>query len=131
MTLSAEAFLTFARFATAGVIGTLAHYGLLVALVSGFGVSPGAGAASGAACGALVNYALAHRYVFESKQRHVTAFPRFALMAGFGIGLNGIIVGLLAHAGWHYLLAQVVATGLVLCFNFGVSSLWIFRPLDR
>jgi putative flippase GtrA len=121
----------FARFASAGAVGTLAHYVALVVLVSGFSVHPGVGAASGAAVGACINYALAHRYVFQSDQRHVVAFPRFALMSAAGVGLNGAIVGFLADAGWHYLVAQVVATGLVLGFNFAVSSLWIFRSTSR
>ncbi|NWG73954.1 MAG: GtrA family protein [Rubrivivax sp.] len=121
----------FARFAGAGAVGTLAQYVVLVFLVGGLGVHPGVGAATGATLGACINYALAHGYVFHSDQRHVVAFPRFALMAATGVGLNGAIVGWLAGVGWRYLLAQVAATAVVLVFNFAVSSLWIFRPSSR
>jgi putative flippase GtrA len=37
------------------------------------------------------------------------------------------VVGLLSAAGVYFLLAQVVATGVILVINFIVSKLWIFR----
>jgi putative flippase GtrA len=53
--------------------------------------------------------------------------PRFAVMATVGAILNGMLVGLLSGAGMYFLLAQVMATGVILVINFIVSKLWIFR----
>lgn len=117
----------FVRFAGAGAVGTLVHYAILLTAAGGFGVAVGWAAAAGAAAGACVNYALAHAYVFTSTQPHVVAMPRFLLIAGVGAVLNGLLVGWLAGFGWHYLLAQVVTTGVLLCMNFAVSRAWIFR----
>jgi putative flippase GtrA len=48
-------------------------------------------------------------------------------VAAAGAVLNGVLVGLLSSAGLYFLLAQVLATGLILVINFIVSKLWIFR----
>ena len=117
----------FTRFAMAGGAGTACHYLVLVALVSLAGMAPGRAAFAGAIAGACVVYLLNRRYTFASSRSHVQALPRFALMAALGAVLNGVLVGLLSAAGLYFLLAQVLATGLILVINFVVSKLWIFR----
>jgi putative flippase GtrA len=117
----------FTRFALAGGAGTACHYLVLVALVSLAGMAPGRAAFAGAVLGACVVYLLNRRYTFATSRGHAQALPRFALMAGAGAVLNGVLVGLLSDAGMYFLLAQVLATGLILVINFIVSKLWIFR----
>jgi putative flippase GtrA len=118
----------FTRFAMAGGAGTACHYLVLVALVSLAGMAPGRAAFAGAIAGACVVYLLNRRYTFAATSRsHAQALPRFALMAGAGAVLNGVLVGLLSGAGMYFLLAQVLATGVILVINFIVSKLWIFR----
>lgn len=117
----------FSRFAVVGVVGTIGHYVLLILSVSGLGLSPVVGATMGAALGALINYGLNYRYTFASSSRHAKALPRFLLMAGLGLMANALIVGFLVDVGFHYLAAQVLATGTVLVINFLVSKTWIFR----
>jgi putative flippase GtrA len=117
----------FTRFAMAGGAGTAVHYVVLVTLVSLAGSAPGRAAFAGAAIGACVVYLLNRRYTFATSRSHAQALPRFALMAASGAVLNGVLVGLLASAGVYFLLAQVLATGLILVINFIVSKLWIFR----
>lgn len=117
----------FLRFASAGAIGTLGHYSLLIVLVSILGVAPSTSAACGATVGALINYWLTRTYVFYSTKNHRKTLPRFFAMAFFGILFNGFLVGSLTSAGMHYLAAQIIATIIVLFINFGVSKIWIFH----
>ena len=117
----------FTRFAMAGGAGTGVHYLVLIALVSLAGIAPGRAAFMGAAVGAGVIYLLNRRYTFASSCSHAQALPRFVLMAAVGAALNGMLVGLLSGAGVYFLLAQMMATGLILVINFIVSKLWIFR----
>ena len=119
----------FTRFAMAGGAGTCVHYLVLLALVSLAGIAPGRAAFAGAAVGACVIYLLNRRYTFASSRSrgHAQALPRFALLAAAGAVLNGALVGLLSGAGMYFLLAQVIATGVILVINFVVSKLWIFR----
>ena len=64
------------------------HYAVLIALVQLARADPVAASTAGAVCGALVNYALNHRFTFASGKSHATALPRFALVAVAGIALN-------------------------------------------
>lgn len=116
----------FLRFTSAGAVGTLAHYATLVALASGLGVAAAWAAMAGASVGAGVNYVLNRSFTFRSTRRHGEALPRFLGLAALGIALNGAIVGGLVRLGSAYLIAQVVATLLILGINFAVSRKWIF-----
>ena len=96
------------------------HYLTLIALVQtrrrGAGRRVDAGRRSR---GALVNYALNHRFTFASRRAHAQALPRFAAVAAAGIVLNALVLAaLLAVLAAHYLVAQVVATLAVLVFGF-------------
>lgn len=117
----------FVSFAVVGAAGTGVHYAILLALVTLFGVGPGVAAFAGAAVGACVVYLLNRRFTFNSTRQHRETFPRFAALAIFGALLNGGIVAVLSRIGLHFLLAQVVATIIVLFINFVVSKKWIYR----
>src|SRR5690242_10553311 len=101
----------FVRYAGAGAIGTAVQYLALVALVHAQWTGAVAASTAGAVLGALVNYVLNYRFTFASGRTHAHALPRFAAVAALGIGINALVVALLIHAGAHYLVAQVVATG--------------------
>ncbi|WP_332670090.1 GtrA family protein [Aromatoleum sp.] len=117
-----------ARFAAAGAVGTLAHYTLLLGLVEGGGVRPVVGSVAGFVLGALVNYALNRRLVFRSDRAHVEALPRFFAVAGVGLLWNALLMyGFTALLGLHYLLAQVVTTGLLLIWHYVGNARWTFR----
>lgn len=117
----------FLTFAAVGVMGFIAHYGTLVALVEGFGVHPVLGSALGFTAGGLVNYAMNYRFTFRSQRRHVEAMPRFFTIAGLGLVLNTALMALLVeHLAVPYLPAQVLVTGLLLLWHFGANRLWTF-----
>ena len=114
------------RFVGAGAVGTALHYLTLVGLVSLLHWTPVLATVCGATLGALCNYYLNRRFSFESSRSHWEALPRFLLMASAGIIINGLIVKAVTFVGFHYLVAQVVATTIVLVFNFSISRRWIF-----
>jgi len=116
----------FLKFAAGGAVGTACHYATLVLWVEVFGGAVVPGAFAGFCIGALVNYLIARRFVFRSERPHAAALPRFALVAASGAAINTGIVALLNGAGVHYLAAQVVATVVVLGWNFVVNRNWTF-----
>lgn len=120
--------LQFMQFAGVGVIGTLAHYVLLVMLVEVLGTNVVAASTTGATLGALVNYLFNRRYTFRSKKRHREALTKFLIIAASGLVLNAsfmlIFVDILSL---YYLLAQVLSTGLVLVWNFVGNRFWTFN----
>lgn len=127
MTL-AEQCRRFLHFAAVGLLGTGAHYLLLVILVEGFRADPVVGSVAGFCLGALVNYAMSHRFVFRSDRAHREALPRFFAVAGSGLLWNTALMSLFTHRlGWPYLLAQILTTGLLVVWHYGVNALWTFR----
>jgi putative flippase GtrA len=119
----------FLRFAAMGALGTGVHYAILIVLVSFFNQSASLSAMIGATAGALTNYFLNYHFTFASDRRHSEALPRFLTMAALGVVMNGLIVAALTSYTVNYLVAQVVATLVILGINFMVSRLWIFRKL--
>lgn len=118
----------FVAFAGMGVVGTLAHYATLLALVEWGGLGSVAGSAIGFVAGALVNYTLNYTFTFRSSAPHRVALPRFMTVAAVGFCLNALVM--LAGTRWlslHYLVVQVLATGMVLIWGFAAHSLWTFR----
>ena len=117
----------FIRYAGVGALGTAAHYAILIALVQALGTNVVAASTTGFVVGAFVNYALNHHFTFESDRAHRVALPRFLIVAGAGMLLNALLMAaLLAILPLHYLVAQVVATAVVLVTGFLANRRWTF-----
>lgn len=121
----------FVVFALVGAVGTAGHYAVLIALVQGEIASVPVATTCGFAVGAFINYGLNYRFTFNSGKRHAEALPKFLLVASSGALLNYAIMWWLTHqTSWHYLLAQLGTTALVLVWNFLLNRAWTFahRP---
>lgn len=117
----------FLRYAGTGAVGTAAHYAALFTLVQARWAEPVAASTAGAVAGVLVNYGLNYRYTFASKRGHRHALPRFAAVALLGVVINAaVLAAVLAIAGTHYMVAQLVATGVVLVVGYQANRLWTF-----
>ena len=118
----------FFWFVVAGGVATAVHYAVLVGLVELQGFSAAPSAAFGTLCGAAVSYLLNRRMAFaESGAGHTQALPRFVAIAVLGAFLNGALVWLGVNMlGWHYLLAQLLATLLVMGLTFQLHRVWTF-----
>lgn len=120
-------FAQIARFAAVGIAATATHYAILIALVEGAGARPVLATTIGYAFGIVVSYALNRRFTFKSDAPIAASFAKFALLYGIGALLNGAIMAALIGQGAWYLLAQIVATGLVLIWNFLGARFVAFR----
>ena len=117
----------FVRFASVGCVSAIGHYGLLILLVQGFSTDAVLASSAGATLGAVINYLLNYHYTFQSRQAHASSFTKFALVAIVGLGLNTLLMwGGVDLLHLHYLLAQVVTTGLVLIWSFLGNRYWTF-----
>lgn len=117
----------FLRYSLVGAVGTATQYVLLVVLVQASAVNPVLASTVGAVAGAIVNYALNHRYTFESRRRHRESLPRFMAIAAAGVAINAALLAALVNGlGIHYLVAQVVATLAVLGVTFLANRAWTF-----
>lgn len=121
--------LQFLRFATVGGIATGIHYFILVVLVHSANMNAVWASTIGFAISALFNYLLNYRYTFQSNVEHKRAIIKFFLVASVGLIVNSLTMHMLIElVGAHYLLAQLMATALVLLWNFTGNRLWTFKP---
>jgi len=128
--LTDHPFSKFVRFLGVGVFCTAAHYAVLVLLVQWATLAAVQASAIGFAVGALVNYVLNYRFTFRSTKRHREAMLKFFIVAIIGLGLNTACMAVgVGPLRLHYLLSQILATGLVLIWNFTGNHLWTFRQM--
>ena len=120
--------MVFLRYFLAGGLATAVHYTVLLALVELAGAPPAPSAVMGALSGAFAAYGLNRTITFTSSTAsHQQALPRFMLIAGIGAALNGAMVWVGVHwLGWHYLVAQGLATVLVLGLTYRLNRSWTF-----
>jgi putative flippase GtrA len=125
-------FRTFRAFLLVGGASTLLHYAILFVLVEAMHADPVVASTVGFALSGLVNYRLNHRLSFRSQRSHASALPRFATVALIGLQLNwGLVYVGVYWIGLHYVVAQIVATTLVLVWNFAANGLWSFATPSR
>lgn len=118
----------FVTYTGMGAIGTACQYTILVLLVQTIRVSPVTASTCGFVAGALINYILNYHITFRSAKRHAEALLKFYSVAIFGVTLNGLLMYIETKAyAMHYLLAQVIATALVLISNFLGNRFWTFK----
>jgi putative flippase GtrA len=119
----------FIKFFGVGAVATALQYLTLVVLVNFGGTRPVAASAVGYGLGACVGYLLNYHFTFASRRTHSTTLARFATVAAIGLMLNSAILAFSNEVlEFHYLVAQVIATTMVLGWNFITNRLWTFGP---
>ncbi|MFA6313735.1 MAG: GtrA family protein [Sterolibacterium sp.] len=118
------------RFAGAGSVSALGHFGTLILLVQAFGIAAVPASAAGALVGAWINYILNYRYTFHSSKQHREALLKFAVVAVIGLLLNTLLMWLGVEIfEQHYLLSQLLTTGLVFIWSFLANRWWTFHVI--
>ncbi|HEX4944091.1 MAG TPA: GtrA family protein [Usitatibacteraceae bacterium] len=118
----------FLRYGIAGLVATATHYAVMVALVWTFAGHEVLASSMGFIAGAFVKYPLNYWLVFASRQRHRVAVPRFVIGLALAFALNAVLLALLLRSlDAHYMVSQVLTTGVVIFANYVVARLWIFR----
>jgi putative flippase GtrA len=117
----------FFSFTLIGAITTATHYVILVSLVNVARVSPVAASAFAFGLSALLNYALNYRITFSSNKPYLATFAKFGTIAATGLALNTTVMALaIGVFRAHYFKAQLIATALVLVWNFIGHRVWTF-----
>lgn len=116
------------RFFGVGIIAAIIQYSILIILVH-FGMASSPTASSiGYAVSAVFNYYLNYTYTFRSSQNHLIAIIRFCVVAGLGFILNYAAMVVAVEAlSIHYLISQIMATGLVIVWSFSANRLWTYK----
>ena len=108
--------------------GTAVHYLLLWGWVEGLERGAWMGSVLGATAGMVVNFLLHARWTFAGSRSDWPAFVRFAASAGLGFVVNALLMAAGLALGWHWLAAQLLATGGAFASNYLLAKFWVFRP---
>lgn len=128
------------RFAAVGISGTVVDLVLLTVFKGVFGLPTILANTLSYGAGIFNNYALNRAWTFrESRSKRVVAqFAQFALISLIGLLLNNLLVSsletpfgqLIGNSQAGYLPAKIVATALVMVWNFLANRLWTFNDLS-
>lgn len=120
-------FRQIGSFVMVGLAAAVAHYGVLIGLVERALWTPVVATLCGYVAGGIVSYVLNRRLTFASRRDHRDAIWRFAVVAGVGFLLTGLLMALFVNRwGAPYLPAQVLTTGCVLVWSFLAHKIWTF-----
>lgn len=117
----------FLIFAIVGACATAVQYSVLTALVELAHVAKVPASVFAYLCGAVTSYLLNRRFTFKSTADAKKTFPKFMAVNLIGLLLNTAIFFTLVQMGVHYLLAQCVATALVLIWNYAGARFFAFK----
>lgn len=117
----------FMRFVLVGALCTGIQYLLLVVGVEWLGLDAVLASTLGYLASAAANYHLNRRYTYTSDAPHAVLVWRFVTVLAIGSVLNALFMQLL-HGYLHlqYVLAQLLATGGTLIWNFCAHRYWTF-----
>lgn len=116
-------------YGTLGLAGTAMHYTVLLVFVEVLMFTAVVGSSVGFVVGAVVNHSLNRRFLFNKTRRSYGASAlMFFLIAIVGFFLNlGIMTASTSFLSWHYLVAQLIATGTVFVVTFVLNKVWTFQ----
>ncbi|KAA9300544.1 MULTISPECIES: GtrA family protein [Aerococcus] len=117
------------RFGLIGVIATMIDFALLTALTEWGHVHYLLSAGIAFVVATIFNYLASMRYVFVSrfsKEERIQELVLFVTLSVVGLILNQVFMwAFVEKLGLFYLLAKVLATVLVMAWNFISRKLWI------
>ncbi|MBS1169654.1 MAG: polysaccharide synthesis protein GtrA [Burkholderiaceae bacterium] len=124
-------FSEFLRYLIVGGLAFIADFSTLVFLTEKAGLHYLLSATIGFFIGTTLNYLLSTHWVFSvrSVSNRRKEFTLFAAIGVAGVALNaGIIAFQVELIGIPYSLAKLVATSMILFFNFGARKWLLFSP---
>jgi len=121
----------FLKFCVVGTVGTAIDFSLLYLLVEFAHVWYLLAATISFIVAVINNYIFNKFWTFKDRDKDfLRQFGRFLVVSIIGLGLNVLILYVLVEfAGMWYILAKVLATGVVLIWNFFANKYWTFKKM--
>lgn len=121
-------FTTFCKYLVAGGMGFVLDFGTLWLLYDLFGVYYLLAAGVAFTVGLVFVYLVSNKWVFDERRMQdgqALEFTIFSIIGLVGLSLTVLLMWLLVDmGGLNPLIAKLITTGLVLCWNFGARK-WI------
>lgn len=111
----------FLRHSIVGGTAFLIDYSLLIVLTEVAGIYYLWSATISFIISLIYNYRFSMRFVFKRRTdiSRTREFMIFLVLSAIGLGMNNLILWIIVHhVSMHYLLAKLLATGIVTIYNF-------------
>lgn len=118
----------FMKFGVVGVIAFVIDYGLLALLTELFGINYLVSTTISFTASVVFNYVASMRYVFTHKEgmSRRREFVIFVVLSVIGLLINnGCMWAGVELLGVHYLLTKIVATAIVMIWNFVTRKIFL------
>lgn len=117
------------KFGIVGVLAAVIDFGLLAILTEFLGIHYLVSAAISFIVATIFNYIASMKFVFESRyekeRKHQELFI-FVILSLVGLGLNQVLMWFFVEITvLHYIIAKVLATVLVMAWNFISRKIWL------
>lgn len=119
---------SFFFYIVSGVASVATHYAFMITVVELFAWRELVATSVGFVVGAITKYFMNYFLAFRSEEPHLQAIPRFAVMLLTLFAANGAIFWAL-HDQYrlHYVVAQVLTTGVLVPIGYVINRAWVFR----
>lgn len=121
-TKGSRLFKQLIKFGLVGGLAFLIDYGIMVFLTEIFKIPSLISAAVSFTVSVIFNYVASIRWVFDvdkEKNSKAEELIVFIILSVIGLGINELIMWILGKRfGIHYMISKIVATVIVMCYNF-------------
>ena len=127
--MSNELIWKFFKFGVVGFTGLLVDFGITWLLKERLKLNAYLASSTGFTCAVINNFLLNRIWTFENHDPEVAVqFGKFAVVSAVGLVLNNSIIYLLKERfGFNFYVAKLVATAVVLLWNFWSNMQFTFR----
>ncbi len=119
----------FIKFGLVGFSGVFVDFGVTSLLREVLDFNQYIANSTGFLCAVISNYTLNRVWTFRSRDPQVAAqFSKFLIASLIGLGLNNGIIYLLHElAHFHFYIAKLIATAIVMFWNFWANYTFTFN----
>jgi putative flippase GtrA len=122
----------FSQHQVAAILATALDYAVMIACVSVVGLSAPLGTALGSLVGAVANFTLGRRWVFQSTTSAIRGQAwRYAFVSLCSLGFETGGEKLMVAMGLNYIIARLIAScGVGMLWNYPLHRAFVFKPRE-
>ena len=121
-------YITAQRFLLVGGSTALLYFGLTFILVERLGLQITLSSTAAYILSICYNYLLHYHWTFSTKAAHGFVVVKYALTCFGGILINALVMHFgLTLLSVHYMVVQIFAAALMVCWSLAISALWVFK----